>query len=200
MLCVDGTNVINNWRYTTGWFRLKKKKYYGLVWTWWLWLEWNSAGTESHVIRRTGTNILDVRTVCISNLLWPWKDWNFSKTFKKQEYFTTAYSAALLPQPIFADGNSRLVNAHFLFVELQMNVSWLPQKQDWSLQFNVLRSRVFVFQAELLLVPLLVLAKRWLQNWKLMKYKIVNSSGKVSNFNFILKTNFFTSKFVLIFY
>jgi hypothetical protein len=33
--------------------------------------------------------------------------------------------------------------------------------------------------------------KRWLQNWKLKKYKIINSFGKVSNFNFILKTNFY---------
>jgi len=56
-----------------------------------------------------------------------------------------------------------------------------------------------VFQAEQLLVPLLVLAKDGCKNWKLKKYKIINSCSKLSNFNFILKTNFFTSKFVLIF-
>jgi len=56
-----------------------------------------------------------------------------------------------------------------------------------------------VFQAEQLLVPLLVLAKDGCKNWELKKYKIINSSSEVSDLNFVLKTNFFTSKFVLIF-
>jgi hypothetical protein len=47
-----------------------------------------------------------------------------------------------------------------------------------------------VFQAEQLLVPFAGVGKRWLQNWKLKKYKIINGSSKVSNLNFILETNF----------
>jgi hypothetical protein len=71
-----------------------------------------------------------------------------------------------------------------------MNVRWLLQKQHWSLQFSVLRSHVLCVSGRATFGSFAGVGKRWLQNWKLKKYKIINSSGKVSNFNFILKTNF----------
>jgi hypothetical protein len=72
-----------------------------------------------------------------------------------------------------------------------MNVHWLFEKQQWSLHFSVLRSRVLCFSGRATFGSFAGVGKRWLQNWKLKKYRIINSSGKMSNFNFISKTNFF---------
>jgi hypothetical protein len=50
----------------------------------------------------------------------------FLENIKKQEYFTIVYKCHT-----FADGNSRFVNNHFAFLELQRNVRWLFQKQHF---------------------------------------------------------------------